>query len=309
MIDVQLLTYDYPGLRALDRVDFRIEPASITALVGPNGAGKSTLLRCISALDEPHEGRVLVEGRDVHDDPRASHALVGYLPDTFGLYGGLTVLQCLRHRAGTHGIRGVAQVEAAARVARLLAIEDKLSAQAEELSRGQRQRVAIAEAIIHQPKVLLLDEPASGLDPEARAELSTVLRNLASGGVTILVSSHILAELEDYSTHLLALEQGRVVAHRPIHEAAATDKVTLQIVLAGADERLAAVLAAIPEIDIVEVSATAARLRIDADPGLQAALLRRLLEADLPVSHFAAEQADLQRLYLEALRATRGTSA
>lgn len=308
MIDVQSLTYDYPGLRALDRVDFSIEPASITALVGPNGAGKSTLLRCISALDEPHEGRVLVEGRDVHDDPRASHALVGYLPDTFGLYGGLTVLQCLRHRAGTHGIRGLAQVEAAARVARLLAIEDKLSAQAEELSRGQRQRVAIAEAIIHQPKVLLLDEPASGLDPEARAELSTVLRNLASGGVTILVSSHILAELEDYSTHLLALEQGRVVAHRPIHEAAATDKVTLQIVLAGADDRLPPVLAA-AGAEVLEVSDRSARIRSTADPAGHAALLKSLLEAGLPVSHFAAEQADLQRLYLEALRATRGASA
>lgn len=305
MIDVQSLTYDYPGLRALDRVDFRIEPASITALVGPNGAGKSTLLRCISALDEPHEGRVLVEGRDVHDDPRASHALVGYLPDTFGLYGGLTVLQCLRHRAGTHGIRGVAQVEAAARAARLLAIEDKLSAQAEELSRGQRQRVAIAEAIIHQPRVLLLDEPASGLDPEARAELSTVLRNLASGGVTILVSSHILAELEDYSTHLLALEGGHVVSHRPIH-GMASERAFLRIALAVADDRLATVLAAIPEIEVAEVSASAARLRLEPDPGLHAALLRRLLESGLEVSHFATEQADLQRLYLEALKADRG---
>lgn len=308
MIDVQSLTYDYPGLRALDRVGFHIERASITALVGPNGAGKSTLLRCISALDEPHEGRVLVEGRDVHDDPRASHALIGYLPDTFGLYGGLTVMQCLRHRAGTHGIKGAAQVEAVRRAASLLALEDKLGAQAEELSRGQRQRVAIAEAIIHQPKVLLLDEPASGLDPEARADLSTVLRNLAAGGVTILVSSHILAELEDYSTHLLALEQGRVVAHRPIQDAAAADQVTLQVVLAGADTRLPQVLAS-AGVEVVEVSDRSARIRSAADPASHAALLKALLEAGLPVSHFAAEQADLQRLYLEALRTTRGTSA
>ncbi len=305
MIDVQSLTYDYPGLRALDRVGFHIERASITALVGPNGAGKSTLLRCISALDEPHEGRVLVEGRDVHDDPRASHALIGYLPDTFGLYGGLTVMQCLRHRAGTHGIKGAAQVEAVRRAASLLALEDKLGAQAEELSRGQRQRVAIAEAIIHQPKVLLLDEPASGLDPEARAELSTVLRNLASGGVTILVSSHILAELEDYSTHLLALEQGRVVAHRPIQDAAAAQTVVVQIVLAAADSRLGSILRA-EGVAVIEETAERARLRMPAEAAAHATLLKRLLQADLQVSHFAAEQADLQRLYLEALRANRG---
>jgi len=304
MIDVQSLTYDYPGLRALDRVGFRIERASITALVGPNGAGKSTLLRCISALDEPHEGRVLIDGRDVHDDPRASHRLIGYLPDTFGLYGGLTVMQCLRHRAGTHGIGGPAQAEAARRAASLMEIDDKLGRQAEELSRGQRQRVAIAEAIIHDPRVLLLDEPASGLDPEARAGLSAVLRNLAAGGVTILVSSHILAELEDYSTHLLALEGGRVAAHRPIH-AAAAGAVTLQIALAAADDRLPAVLQA-AGVELLDASSQAARLRIAADPALHAALLRRLLDAGMPVSHFAAEQADLQRLYLEVLRDTRG---
>ncbi len=305
MIDVQSLTYDYPGLRALDGVVFRIERASITALVGPNGAGKSTLLRCISALDEPHEGRVLIDGRDVHDDPRASHRLLGYLPDTFGLYGGLTVMQCLRHRAGTHGIRGPAQAEAARRAASLMEIEDKLAAQAEELSRGQRQRVAIAEAIIHDPRVLLLDEPASGLDPEARAGLSAVLRNLAAGGVTILVSSHILAELEDYSTHLLALEGGRVAAHRPIHAAAAGEDVTVQIALAVADDRLPAVLQT-AGADLIDASSQAARLRLAADPAIHAALLRRLLDAGMPVSHFAVEQADLQRLYLEVLRDTRG---
>lgn len=308
MIDVQSLTYDYPGLRALDAVNFRIEEASITALVGPNGAGKSTLLRCISALDDPHEGRILIDGRDVHEDPRASHAIVGYLPDTFGLYGGLTVMQCLRHRAGTHGIKGAAQAEAARRVAATLGLEDKLVAQAEELSRGQRQRVAIAEAIIHQPKVLLLDEPASGLDPEARAELSTVLRKLAAGGVTILVSSHILAELEDYSTHLLALERGRVVAHRPIHDVGASEAATLQVALAATDARLAAVLAA-ADVETIEVSDRSARIRLAADPAGHALLLKHLLEAGLPVSHFATEQADLQRLYLEALRATRGASA
>lgn len=308
MIEAHALVYDYPGLRALDHVGFAVATGSITALVGPNGAGKSTLLRCLSALDQPHEGHVLIDGRDIHDDPRGSHRMIGYLPDSFGLYTGLTVEQCLRHRAGTHGIRGPTQKAAAEAVAERVGATVLLGRRTETLSRGQRQRVAIAEAMIHGPKLLLLDEPASGLDPEARGDLSGMLRVIATDGVTVIVSSHILSELEDYSTHVLMLEAGRVIAHHAI-DAPDTAGIIVRIELATADERLANICAAILGADPIDATAARARVRVVAETEARATLLRGLVEAGLAVSHFAPEEADLQRLYIETLRRDREARA
>lgn len=218
MISVNNLTFDYPGKRALQHVSFSIEPGSITALVGPNGAGKSTLMRCIAALETPSSGSIHVDGLDVLENPREAHALMGYLPDVFGLYGELSVEQCLRYHAMVQKISKQDQKAAVERVAIRMQIQDLLFQEVKTLSRGQLQRLAIAQAIIHHPKVLILDEPASGLDPEARSHLSQLLILLAKEGITMLVSSHILAELEDYCTHMLVLRDGRIVKHCAIDE-------------------------------------------------------------------------------------------
>ncbi len=219
MISVNNLTFDYPGKRALQHVTFSIEPGSITALVGPNGAGKSTLMRCLASLDTPSGGSIHIDELDVLEFPRKAHALMGYLPDFFGLYDDLTVEQCLRYHAMVQNITNAEQKTAIDRVAQRMQIQDQLLQEAGTLSRGQRQRLAIAQAIIHHPKVLILDEPASGLDPEARYHLSQLLVLLAKEGITMLVSSHILSELEDYCTHMLILREGKIVKHCAIDEA------------------------------------------------------------------------------------------
>ncbi len=218
MISVQNLTFDYPGKRALQHVSFSIEPGSITALVGPNGAGKSTLMRCLAALETPSAGSIHIDSLDVLENPREAHALMGYLPDFFGLYDDLSVEQCLRYHAMVQKISKQEQQAAVERVAIRMQIQDLLFQEAKTLSRGQRQRLAIAQAIIHHPKVLILDEPASGLDPEARFHLSQLLVLLSKEGITMLVSSHILSELEDYCTHMLVLRDGRIVKHCAIDE-------------------------------------------------------------------------------------------
>jgi len=295
MISVREVVFDYPGVRALDRVGFDVACGTITALVGPNGAGKTTLLRCLAALEAPHAGHIAIEGHDVFDDPRGTHRIVGYLPDFYGLYDTLTVRQCLTYAAGSQGVADQAIGQAVADAAKRFAIADLLDRQAAALSRGQRQRLAIAQASVHAPRLLLLDEPASGLDPEARADLSATLVALAGTGVTILVSSHILTELEDYCSDLLILNQGRLVEQRRL----AVDKANalVAIELAEPFAGLRDVLAGIGGIALVAETAGGVLCRMRADPSTMAAVLARLVAAGAPVCRFGPDRENLQDLY------------
>jgi len=195
MIEIRELVFEYPGHRALAGVSLTIVKGSITALVGPNGAGKTTLLRCMAALETPYSGHVTIDGLDTREAPRAIHAGLGYLPDFFGLYDALSVRRCLHYAARAHGIAPEAAAAAAEAAAVRVGLADRMEQAAGQLSRGLRQRLAIAQAIVHRPKVLLLDEPAAGLDPKARRDLSRLLLVLRDGGMTLVVSSHILGRL------------------------------------------------------------------------------------------------------------------
>ena len=302
MIVVEDLVYEYPGVRALDGVSFEIDPGGITALVGPNGAGKSTLMQCMAALATPLAGRVLLDGTDVHEHPRESHREMGYLADFFGLYDDLTVRRCLDHRAMSQGIGAARRHAAIELAAAQVGLSERLTQKAGELSRGLRQRLAIAQAIIHQPRLLLLDEPASGLDPEARRNLSDLLRTLAADGMTILVSSHILAELEDYSTHMLILNQGRILEHRVIEHTEDNGLLHMTLRLARPDDRLAAILAEAGNVSAVAAGADGAGFTIAGGEAVAGALLRALIEAGLPVCEFAPSRANLQDAYLARMR-------
>lgn len=225
IIEISQLGFDYPGFRALNGIHLAIEAGTVTALVGPNGAGKTTLLRCIAALEVPTEGTVKVAGFDVCESPREVHRRMGFLSDNFGLYTELTVAQGLEYAARSQGVEGYRAIrQAVQRTAQRMGLGDKLELQAGSLSRGQRQRLAIGQSIIHSPQVLLLDEPASGLDPEARVLLTDVFKSLQAEGMSLVVSSHILAELDQYSTHMLALNQGQVLEHRSLHAAMAVSR-------------------------------------------------------------------------------------
>ena len=301
IIDVEGLVFDYPGLRALDHLSFGLAAETITALVGPNGAGKTTLLRCLAGLDAPFAGSIRIAGLDVLREPRASHRHLGFLPDTYGLYDELSVSQCLLYRAASLGLDPARQVQAAEEAAARLSIVDRMRQKAGTLSRGLRQRLAIAETIVHRPQVLLLDEPASGLDPEARLGLAGTLRRLRDEGMTIIVSSHILSELEDYSTHMLILRGGKLIEHRALASAVAGTARILQLRLARSDERLEAMLKGEAKVSALIVDGLAARFRFAGDEPARAALLARLLAAGLPVADFSAERQSLQAVYLSGL--------
>src|SRR5690348_6559901 len=216
MIEVSNLVFEYPAARALDRVSFSVAPQTIVALVGPNGAGKTTLLRCLAALEPPYSGMVRIDGLDTREHPREIHSRLGYLPDFYGLYDELSVRRCLTYAAWSHGIAAAAVEPAVAKAAERVGLSDRMETKAGELSRGLRQRLGIGQAIVHEPKVLLLDEPAAGLDPQARRDLSVLLLALRDAGMTLVVSSHILAELEDYCSEMIIIENGRIAGGHPI---------------------------------------------------------------------------------------------
>lgn len=300
MIKVNQLVFDYPGTRALDHVSLCIAPQTVTALVGPNGAGKTTLLRSLAALDEPISGDIRIDGIDVLADPRACHRRVGYLSDFFGLYEELSVRQCLLHAACAGGIGRDRLSAAVEQAAEKLGLADRLTAKAGALSRGLRQRLAIAQAIVHQPRVLLLDEPASGLDPEARHALAELFLELRDMGMTLLVSSHILAELEEYSDAMIILRQGRIVSHESVRSAQAA-RTTLRLRLVAPREDLGDILAGMAGVEEVRIEGATAAFAFGRDPAAQHELLMALLERGLALCAFGEQQQSLQQSYLASV--------
>ena len=300
MIDVDRVSFEYPGTLALDEVSISVGDGDIAALVGPNGAGKTTLLRCLAALDRPISGAITIDSTDVIEEPRVCHRKVGYLSDFFGLYEDLTGHQCLSYAALAGGIGEDSLSAATGRAAERLHIEDLLDSKASTLSRGQRQRLAIAQAVVHEPKVLILDEPASGLDPEARRDLAALFVELASGGMTLLVSSHILSELEEYSTEMIILDKGRVVSQERV--GAAHDLTgTMRITLAEPADGLAERLSAYEGISSVEADKNSALFTYASDRADRHALLKDLITAGLKVSTFSEVKTNMHEKYLSRM--------
>jgi len=308
MISIDNLTFDYPTKRALTEVSCTIAAGSVTALVGPNGAGKTTLMRCLAGLDQPVTGAVTVDDVDVLAKPRLAHRHIGYLRDLFGLYDELSVRRCLAFHAAAFGVARAERASRIAWAAAALGLTDRLGEKAGRLSRGLRQRLAIAQVVIHKPKVLLLDEPASGLDPEARMELSRFIVNLNGEGMTILVSSHILAELEDYSTDVLIVSGGRIVDHRHLHDRAGEGlsgrSAWLALRFVG-ETTAAAVEASLRRHDAVRdvlPDGDLVRFRFVGTAEERAGLLAALVADGIAVASFGEARDLVQDAYLKSVR-------
>lgn len=296
MIRVENLVYEYQGKRALDQVSFTIEPNTITALVGPNGAGKTTLLRCLAGIDEPFSGKITVAGLDVSQQPRAVHKQLGYLSDFFGVYQYLTVRQCLMFACKLHQITGKKLEKQLADTIKLLGLEPYLELPATGLSRGWRQRLGIAQAIIHRPRLVLLDEPASGLDPEARMGLSELMRNLHSQGMTLVVSSHVLAELEDYCTEMLILRGGKVVDQFAAFVTQSSNVIDIGFL--DDAELVTALLKTSPDTSRFMQNGNVVHVEFSGGEEQQQMLLKRLMEAGVRISSFAVHKKRLQDVYM-----------
>jgi ABC-2 type transport system ATP-binding protein len=301
VIDVHDLVFEYPTTRALKGVSLHVAPQTITALVGPNGAGKTTLLRCLAALEMPYSGHVEIDGLDTSRAPREVHARLGYLPDFYGHYDALNVSRCLEYAALSRGLARASAREAVRKAAARVGLLDRLDTKAEELSRGLRQRLAIGQAIVHEPHVVLLDEPAAGLDPQARRDLSALLVTLKEQGMTLVVSSHILAELEDYCTSMVIMEDGRIVGGGSIK---VRDDERPRYILEIATPRsdLREFLVGRAGLDLFEADEHHALFAFTRNPGARAKLVRDLITAGFAVSSFGESTKALEDAYFTEIK-------
>jgi len=299
LIKVEDLNFEYTKKKILKDINFEITEGSITALVGPNGAGKTTLLRCLTSLETPMSGHVHIDDIDIHDKPRKAHRAMGYLSDSFGVYNNMTVRQNLTYMAWCHKLpaKGLEQrIESLAKETDLIEYLDK---KAEILSRGYKQRLGVALAIIHYPKCLFLDEPASGMDPEARVKFSELMIRLRERGMTIIVSSHILAELEDYCSDMLIIRDGKIKSHVILSEHQVSQQTSIKI---SAEKLLKKHLTLIEKYEGVtnleKQTDTAITIEFESDETKQADLLQFLISKDIKIYEFSPTQKTLQGTYM-----------
>lgn len=218
VIEVEKLWKEYGPLVAVRDVSFSVDRGQVVGLIGPNGAGKTTLLKILSTLLLPTRGTGRVAGYDLGGQVEAIRRNIGYLPDFFNLYPDLTVGECLTFFARAYGVKSNEIAGRIDRILKLVYLEEKRNDFIRHLSRGMVQRMGVAVNMVHEPEVLLLDEPASGLDPQSRIQLRNLLRAISQEGKTVLISSHILTELDGFCTHIAVMDHGKLILYGSVRE-------------------------------------------------------------------------------------------
>ncbi len=301
MIHTKELRVDYDTITAVRDLNLDIERGMIYGLIGPNGAGKTTTIRVLATLLEPTYGDVIVGGYDIRERPTDVHRILGYMPDFPPTYDDLKVFEFLEVFGIAYGIRGSACRRRVDECIELTDLKNKREEFVDTLSRGMKQRLIIAKTLLHNPEVLLLDEPTSGLDPMARIELREVIKQLGSMGKTILISSHILAELSDFCNACGIMEKGRMVISGRIADIAAqlAPHAVLLVDLLAADEKLPAFLQMRPNVKSFGIEDAHARLVFDGSPDDMAALLADMVGAGFKVKSFSRKKENLEDIFLK----------
>jgi ABC-2 type transport system ATP-binding protein len=302
MIAVEQLTKVYGRRTALDAVSFEVPKGEIFGFVGPNGAGKTTTLRILAALLEPTAGRAFVDGADVGLQPDRVHERLGYMPDFFGVYDQLTAGEYLDFYAACYRQPKARRKKITDDLLELVGLTDRRDQAVDTLSRGLKQRLCLARALVHDPAVLLLDEPASGLDPRARVEMREILKELQKMGKTIVISSHILPELTELCTMVGIIDQGRMRATGPVQDVIRqlTSGRRLRITVLGQKEEAAAVLKPLPSIHAVTTVNGAIEAEYEGDDAVAAGLLQSLIAAGIKVSGFSQLDGGLEDAFMRA---------
>ncbi|HSH21209.1 MAG TPA: ABC transporter ATP-binding protein [Candidatus Caenarcaniphilales bacterium] len=304
-VQIDGLTKRYGSGLAVAGVDLVVDSGEIFGLVGPNGAGKTTMLKMLATLLVPSAGDAAICGRSVRREPNDVRNVIGYMPDTFGVYDDMRVWEYLDFFGRCYGLPASRRRQMVGDLLELVDLSDKRDAYVHELSRGMQQRLCLAHALVHDPEVLLLDEPASGLDPRARMELRELLRELRSLGKTIVISSHILPELEELCTSVAIIDRGRVLASGrvdDIHDRFRAGSVYRARVLG---DELAIATAAADLATQTQVASVARRPDGELELGLRgddngaAAVLAAAVANGHRVVTFAPAATDLEELFLQ----------
>jgi ABC-2 type transport system ATP-binding protein len=300
-IETHGLTRKYGRLTAVEDLNLQVTAGAIFGLIGPNGAGKTTSLRMLAGLLEPTSGEIVINGRVANHDWRELRRQIGYMPDFFGVYEDMLVWEYLDFFARCYGLSKSRQRQVVDELLELVDLTGKRDNYVQTLSRGMRQRLCLAHALVHDPLVLLLDEPASGLDPRARVEMRELLRELGYMGKTILVSSHILTELGELCDSIGIIERGHLVVSGPL------DKISLQIHQERSlrikilSERAQAKTILSNQPGVGQVFDENGFLEVDfhGDEEAAASLLETLLQQGIRVSSFTEITSDLEEVFLK----------
>jgi len=304
IVEARGLVKRYNGTIAVAGVDLSIPEGEIFGLVGPNGAGKTTMLRMLATLLAPTSGDAEVAGESVRRNPQAVRRVLGYMPDAFGVYDDMKVWEYLDFFGRCYGLGPAQRKRMIGDLLELVDLAHKRDAYVQSLSRGMQQRLCLAHALVHDPKVLLLDEPASGLDPRARVELRELLRELRAIGKTILISSHILPELEELCTSVAIVDHGRVLAAGTINEIGQKLRVgeVLRIRVLGDEAEVATARTWFEgREDVASASIEAGQIEIGfrGDEAGAAELLAAAVRAKIRVASYSPAATDLQELFLQ----------
>ncbi len=308
MIEVKNLVRRYAEFAAVDDVSFSIGPGEVVGLLGHNGAGKTTIMKMLTGFLEPSAGQVKIDGLDVQEHGNAVQARMGYLPESLPLYPELTVVDYLSHVAQLRGLAASDIRNSVAQVVASTSLEEKAFDEIQTLSRGYKQRVGVAQAILHRPKVLVLDEPSNGLDPNQIQQMRGLIRSL-SQNATVILSTHIMQEVNAMCDRAIILNAGKVVVDERLEE---LQKTTLVRVRTSADANLVAALADVPEIgDVAALQDGVWRIGLNHDAGVEieagvAAIANCLVAAQIAIYELTPQVRDLETLFAEVTETPTG---
>lgn len=313
-ISVENLTRNFGDFRAVDNLSFEVPRGSVCGFVGANGAGKTTTMRVLATLDYATSGRVEIGGHNVINEPSKVRSILGWMPDDFGNYENMTVLEYLDFYARALGYRGKERqmrVQEVMEFADLMTLSDRMS---NKLSKGMTQRLCLGRSLIHDPDVLIMDEPAAGLDPKARVELKSLIRILAEEGKTILISSHILSELGEMCDSLLFIDKGRIVHHGDAetlqHGSDLLGGSIYDVQVVGDPMVVANWAVTSPYVEFMEERKRGGRIKIDSkDPEQAALVLQRMIKDGLQISDFHKEQRNLEDAFIDIIGKIEGGQA
>lgn len=304
-LSVRNLRVDYGDFTAVDDLSLELQAGEIFGLAGPNGAGKTSTIRVLASLLEPTYAEVEIFGRDLFESPAAVHAMLGYMPDLAPVVPDLKVWEFLDLYAASHGLRGKERRERINRSLERVDLADKRDVLGKGLSRGMMQRVVLAKTLLHDPRLLLLDEPASGMDPIARRDLRLVLESLAADGSTIIVSSHILSELSDMCTSVGIMHNGRLLRHGPLRSVLRdleTEQVRINLDVLSDPASVVAFLTARNDADEVEVDDRHISFVFEGDEAARSDLLKSLIADGATVSAFIPRDSGIESVLMDVIR-------
>ncbi len=301
ILKVQNLTKRYGDFHAVRGLSFEVPRGDIFGFIGPNGAGKTTTIRILSTLLEPTAGEVYVDGLCVVNDTEEVRRIIGYMPDHFGVYEGVTVFEYLDFFAGAYKIHKQRRGAILRDVLDLTDMGHLRDRMVSTLSKGMKQRLCLAKTLVHDPKVLILDEPASALDPRARIEMRVLLKELRRMGKTILISSHILTELSDLCTSVAIIEKGEMVESGSMERLREMrwDVERVKITLHEPSESVEALLVQIPEISGVSIEDEHVHFEYRGLPGEFHKVLKALVDQQVPVVAIERDSRNLENLFLK----------